>query len=203
MEYIKEQETAAHKCFQDYRATVVQKDENFFILDWRGASGFAEYFVRYILDIKCGTLFISGDFGGCIANWYKPVQPERLVGYFKNVSYFMDKLQCSSDTYTYLSTDIKEDLNAIKARLQPFANADEIDSDFDKMFDLLNNCDLGEDTIYSDELMELIDKYDGDECNDGFDTVGQRISPRVILWAVGYRMAMQQLEEKEKTNENI
>lgn len=114
----------------------------------------------------------------------------------------MDKLQCSSDTYTYLSTDIKEDLNAIKARLQPFANADEIDSDFDKMFDLLNNCDLGEDTIYSDDLMDLIDKYDGDECNYGFDTVGQRISPRVILWAVGYRMAMQQLKEKEK-NENI
>ena len=30
MEYIKEQETAAHKCFQDYRAIVVQRDENFF-----------------------------------------------------------------------------------------------------------------------------------------------------------------------------
>lgn len=202
MEYIKERETAARKYFQNYRATVVQRDENFFILDWRGASGFAEYFIRYILDIKCGTLFISGDFGSCIANWYKPVWPERLAECLKNVSYFVDELQCSSDTYIYLSKDIKEDLDAIKARLQPFANAEEIDNDFDKMFDLLNNCDLSENTIYPDELMELIDKYDSDECDYGFDTVGQRISQRVILWEVGYRMAMQQLKKKEK-NENI
>ena len=194
--YMQEQEAAARTRFQSHRATVVQKDGNFFILDWRNVSGSVEYFVRYILDIKRGTLVVSGDLGSCVASWYNTVQPEQLVGYLKDVSYFMGKFQCSSDPYTYFSKDIKEDLDAIKAEYEPCDDQEamEMDDDFNSMFELLDECDLEEHPAYPDELTELFAKYDDEWWNSDFTTVGQRISPRVILWAVGYRMAMQQLQ---------
>lgn len=199
-EYMQNQEAAARKRFQNHRATVVQKDENFFILDWQDASGSIEYFVRYILDIRRGTFIVSGDLGSCVASWHNTVQPEKLAGYLEEVPYFMGKFQCSSDPYTYFSKDIKEDLDAIKAEYEPCdeQEAMEMDDDFNSMFEMLQECDLDEHTIYSDELIELFAKYNEDWWDSDFTTVGQRISPRVILWAVGYRMAMQQLEEKEK-----
>lgn len=203
--YMQNQEAAARKHFQNHRATVVQRDENFFILDWRNVSGSVEYFVRYILDIKRGTLVVSGDLGDCVASWYNTVQPERLVEYLEDVPYFMSKFQCSSDTYCYYIANIKEDLDAIKAEYElcDDQEAMEMDDDFNSMLEMLNECDLNEHFVYPDELSELFAKYDDEWWNSDFTTVGQRISPRVILWAVGYRMAMQQLEEKEKTNENI
>lgn len=203
--YMQNQEVAARKRFQNHRATVVQRDENFFILDWRNVSGSVEYFVRYILDIKRGTLVVSGDLGSCVASWYNTVQPERLVEYLEDVSYFMSKFQCSSDTYYYHIANIKEDLDAIKAEYEPCDDQEamEMDDDFDSMLEMLDECDLDEHSVYPDELTELFAKYDDEWWNSDFTTVGQRISPRVILWAVGYRMAMQQLEEKEKANENI
>lgn len=210
--YMQNQEVAARKRFQNHRATVVQRDENFSILDWRNVSGSVEYFVRYILDIKRGTLVVSGDLGSCVASWYNTVQPERLVEYLEDVPYFMSKFQCSSDPYTYFSTDIKEDLDAIKAEYEPCDDQEamEMDDDFDSMLEMLDECDLDEQSsypwvhcsLYPDELTELFAKYDDEWWNSDFTTVGQRISPRVILWAVGYRMAMQQLKEKE-TNENV
>lgn len=202
--YMQNQEVAARKRFQNHRATVVQRDENFFILDWRNVSGSVEYFVRYILDIKRGTLVVSGDLGSCVASWYNTVQPERLVGYLEDVPYFMSKFQCSSDTYYYHIANIKEDLDAIKAEYEPCDDQEamEMDDDFDSMLEMLDECDLDEYFVYPDELTELFAKYDDEWWNSDFTTVGQRISPRVILWAVGYRMAMQQLKEKE-TNENI
>lgn len=199
-EYMKKQEAAARTRFQNHRATVVQRDENFFILDWRNVSGSVEYFVRYILDIKRGTLVVSGDLGSCVASWYNTVQPEKLAGYLEDVPYFMGKFQCSSDPYTYFSEDIKEDLDAIKAEYEPCDDQEamEINDDFNSMLEILDECDFEEHSAYPDELTELFAKYDEEWWNSDFITVGQRISPRVILWAVGYRMAMQQLAEKEK-----
>lgn len=202
--YMQKQEAAARTRFQNHRATVVQRDENFFILDWRNVSGSVEYFVRYILDIKRGTFIVSGDLGSCVASWYNTVQPEKLAGYLEDVPYFMGKFQCSSDPYTHFSEDIKEDLDAIKAGYEPSDDheAMEMDEDFNSMFEILDECDFEEHSAYPDELTELFAKYDEEWWNSDFITVGQRISPRVILWAVGYRMAMQQLEKKEN-NENI
>lgn len=198
-EYMKKQEAAARTRFQNHRATVVQRDENFFILDWRNVSGSVEYFVRYILDIKRGTLVVSGDLGSCVASWYNTVQPEKLAGYLEDVPYFMGKFQCSSNPYTYFSEDIKEDLDAIKAEYEPCDDQEamEINDDFNSMLEILDECDFEEHSAYPDELTELFAKYDEEWWNSDFITVGQRISPRVILWAVGYRMAMQQLEKKE------
>lgn len=203
-EYMKKQEAAARTRFQNHRATVVQRNENFFILDWRNVSGSVEYFVRYILDIKRGTLVVSGDLGSCVASWYNTVQPEKLAGYLEDVPYFMGKFQCSSDPYTYFSEDIKEDLDAIKAEYEPCdeQEAMEINDDFNSMLEILDECDFEEHSAYPDELTELFAKYDEEWWNSDFITVGQRISPRVILWAVGYRMAMQQLKEKEN-NANL
>ena len=98
----------------------------------------------------------------------------------------------------------KEDLDAIKAEYEPCDDQEamEMDDDFDSMLEMLDECDLDEQSsypwvhcsLYPDELTELFAKYDDEWWNSDFTTVGQRISPRVILWAVGYRMAMQQLQ---------
>lgn len=69
-DYLEQRKAVAHKRFKDHKATVVQSDDKFFILDWRHISGTGDYYVRYILDIKRGVFFISGDLGDCIACWY-------------------------------------------------------------------------------------------------------------------------------------
>lgn len=200
--YIQEQEAAARDAFQNHKATVVQSDENFLILDWRNVSGSGEHFVRYILDIERGMLVISGDLGSCVACWYNRVHPDDLADYLKDISYFMSKFQCSSDTYCYSTDAIEEDLDEIKKSYLDDIDAGDLDAkaeiedDFDEMFDALDECDLGPYTEYPDDLTELFCKYDQDWYDSEFARVGQRISPRVILWAVGYRMAMQQLKNR-------
>lgn len=199
-DYIEQRKAAAREHFKDHKATVVQKDDKFFILDWRHISGTSNYYVRYILDIKRGAFIISGDLGDCIACWYNEVNPENLARYISDIPYFMGKFQCASDKYTYLSDDIETDLDAVK---QEYLDApdwynlrEEIEEDFEEMLEILEDLGLNENTCYPNDLTDLMEKYDTEWWESAFTNIGRRIHPRVILWAVGYQMAVQQISEE-------
>lgn len=200
-DYMSKRKERARERFKDHKATVVQKDENFFVLDWRHISGTGDYFVRYILDIKRGAFIISGDLGDCIACWYNEVSPENLASYISDIAYFIGKFQCSSDKYSYNQDDIDEDLNAIKKEyldnIDDFWNftREEVEEDFEDMQRILNDFQPSENGCYPDELTELFSKYDDNWYESSFSDLGRRISQRVVLWAEGYRMAMQQITE--------
>lgn len=199
-DYIEQRKAAARKRFNDHKATVVQRDDKFFIMDWRHVSGTGDYYVRYILDIKRGAFIISGDLGDCIACWYNEVSPENLARYISDIPYFMGKFQCASDKYCYRSEDVESDLDAIKQGylddigMYNFTK-EEIEEDFEAMLNILEYIGLDENTCYPDDLTELMEKYNTDWWESDFAHIGKRIDQRVVLWAVGYQMAMQQIKE--------
>lgn len=200
-DYINKRRTTARERFKDHKATVVQRNEEFFILDWRHVSGTGDYYVRYILDIKRGAFIISGDLGDCIACWYNEVSPENLACYISDIGYFMGKFQCASDKYTYNPDDIAADLDAIKQEyLEDIDNfnftEEEVEEDFDEMLRIFYDYEPSENCVYPDELVSLFEKYDDTWWETDFRSIGERVSPRVVLWAVGYRMAMQQITEQ-------
>lgn len=197
--YLEQRKNAARERFKDHKTTVVQSDDKFSILDWRHISGTGDYYVRYILDIKRGVLFISGDLGDCIACWYNEVSPQNLARYISNIPYFVGKFQCASNKYCYRTEDIEADLNAIKQEYLDdidFYNfrREEIEEDFDEMLNILEDINLGEKSYYPDELTDLMEKYNPDWWESDFTDIGKRIDQRVVLWAVGYQMALQQIQ---------
>lgn len=198
-DYLEQRKAVAHKRFKDHKATVVQSDDKFFILDWRHISGTGDYYVRYILDIKRGAFFISGDLGDCIACWYNEVSPQNLSRYISDIPYFVGKFQCASNKYCYRTEDIEADLNAIKQEYLDDIDSynftrEEIEEDFDEMLTILEYINLGENSYYPDKLTDLMEKYNPDWWESDFVDVGKRIDQRVVLWAVGYQMALQQIQ---------
>ena len=198
------------KRFKDHKATVVLENENFLILDWRDKSGSGEYAVRYIVDCQEGNLIVSGDLGDCIASWFNNVTPDKLARYVNDISYFMGKLQCSSDTYDYQWSDIVSDLENIREEfLKDDENwnygisADEVEKDFAEMIRLCDEMTFGENVPYPKAFVELAEKYADPWWESEFAHIGKRISGRVYLWAIGYQMALKQIRETAaETGEN-
>lgn len=190
------------KRFKDHKATVALENEDFLILDWRDKNGSGEYAVRYIVDCQKGNLIVSGDLGDCIANWFNNVTPDKLACYVNDISYFMGKFQCSSDTYDYQWSDIVSDLESIKEEfLKDNGNwnygisAVEVEEDFAEMLRLCDGMTFGENVPYPDAFVELVKKYADPWWESEFAHIGKRISERVYLWAIGYQMALKQIRE--------
>ena len=183
--------------FKNHSAKVLVNDENYFIINWQNGD-FLEYQVRYVLDRKRGTLSISGDFGDGIAKWYGEMEPEKLARLLNDANYFATKLTCYTDLYTRRSEDVKEDLNDL----------------FEEMWNKNHDGQMREDWYtFADDILELdpdlLDTYplgishgitsfarEYDIPEDSITTLGIRLDSRVMLWALGYQMAVAQLVEK-------
>ncbi len=184
----------AKKKFKDHKATIILHDDNFFIVDWRRSDGSGEYAVRYILDIQKGNFIVTGDLGDSIASWYNPVSPKNLKLYLDDILYYIGKLQCSSDLYCYRNEDIIRDLEDLKEEYTEISmtmDEEEINTDFEEMKEILLALPLP--CTYPEELTDLMQKYEEDWFDSNFAGIGKRVSPRVVLWAVGYQMACERL----------
>lgn len=191
-----ERKQKARERFKDFNATVVLRNDQFFIVDWRNKNGSGDYAIRYLLDIEKGNFIVTGDLGDSVACWFNRVTPEKLRSYINDIGYYMSKFQTTSDQYTYDQDDVEEDLENVKEEILsecPSLYWDEVDADFAKMQELLDDMDLGENNNYTDELTELFEKYNDDWWESDFVNLGRRTSQRVILWAVGFQMVCEQL----------
>lgn len=185
--------------FATHKATLIQDTDRYLAIDWRRSNGSLDYYVNYILDKKRGSLIISGDLGNCIATWYNKLDAAKVKSLVNNVPYFVGKFQCASDQYTYCEDDVLAD---VIDRLREF-NLDELvignnlsDSLDDFLEDIKSEisestCRLGE-FLPTDRLTETIEQIDPD-FSEWLYRCGQRIHPRVYLWAVGFQMACDQL----------
>jgi hypothetical protein len=163
----------------DFDATLLFEDEDFFIMDWKDKNGCGEYATRYIVDKQKGDLIIKGDCGDCIASWYNPVTVEKLAHYINSTGYFIGKMQCTSNKYTYDYRDVKEDLEDIKqeyikaVRDGAFENIDE------------------------EELENIMEKYDPNWFESGFGSLGKRIDKRIYLWTYGFQEGVGRLRSRD------
>ena len=196
---------------QEFDATLVFEDENFFIMDWRDKNGSGNLSTRYIVDKKKGDLIIKGDAGDCIASWFNPVSVENLVRYINDTGYFMEKMQCTTNKYTYNWEDVKEDLEDEKQEyLKMLRDGDitdtteeELAEDFEQMIDILRDLPLSENCPYPDELTDLMSKYNPDWWEGSFSRLGQRIAKRIYLWTYGYQEGVERIRGREFVRKDI
>lgn len=191
------------KKFETHKATLIQDTERYLAIDWRKESGSGEYYVNYILDKKRGSIIISGDLGDCIATWYNKMSVENLKQYIGDVGYFLKKFQCASDDYTHYEDDIMDD---IREQLKDYdipAFVEECKTDYRFDFDdegefwqtvedEVCNSILGRHFVPTEKIREIFSCLDGDSF-EWIGWLGERIHPRVYLWAVGFQMACEQL----------
>lgn len=190
-------------CFgQEFEPKLILEDDNFFIMDWRDKHGSGNLATRYIVDKKKGDLIIKGDAGDCIASWYNEVTPEDLVHYIDSTDYFIGKMQCSTNKYSYHYKDVEEDLKEIKQECLKMLQEDnllaevteeELEEDFQQMQDMLDDMSLSECSQYPEDLINLIGKYDPDWWEGKFSRLGKRIDKRVYLWTYGYQEGVERL----------
>lgn len=184
--------------FAAHKATLIQDTERYLAIDWRKSDGGGDYYVNYILDKKRGSLIISGDLGDCIATWYNKLSAAKVKSLVNDVDYFIGKFQCASDDYTYyeddVMTDIRNQLNDLD--ISEFVN-DEWHGDIYDLWQTIEDevsestCRLGK-FLPTDELVKIMGEVDSD-FSQWLYSCGQRIHPRVYLWAVGFQMACEQL----------
>lgn len=184
--------------FATHKATLIQDTDRYLAIDWRKGNGSGDYYVNYILDKKRGSLIISGDLGDCIATWYNRIDVAHVKSFVNDVPYFMGKFQCASDDYTYYEEDVMTD---IQNQLEDFGVVEFVNDEWTGgIFDFWQTVEdeVSESTsglgkfLPTDELIKIISELDCDY-SQWLYSCGQRIHPRVYLWAVGFQMACEQL----------
>ncbi|MCR5166754.1 MAG: hypothetical protein K6C13_05995 [Oscillospiraceae bacterium] len=199
----KEMEYYENMCaerFSTHKATVTTENDRYLIIDWRRKDDSGDYYINFIIDKKRGAFIVTGDLGDSIAVWYNPVTPEKLRDYiFNDVGYYIGKIECASDLYVYdeddIIADLKEyiDIDAEDAYLEThneYGNSSELWGDIkDYICDSLYGRDQ---FIPSDDLREIIKDFDPNYW-EWLPNCGKHISGRVFIWAIGFKMAMEQL----------
>lgn len=190
---------------QEFEPALVYEDNNFFIMDWRDKNGSGNFATRYIVDKEKGDLIIKGDAGDCIASWYNRITVENLACYINSEYYFIEKMQCSTNKYTYEWAEVIEDLNDKKQEYLGLCEEGELDEeitgfdieeDFSEMESILSGLDLNDYTVYPDELTDLFQKYDSDWF-ESFAGLGKRVDKRIFLWVYGFQEGLERLRGKE------
>lgn len=214
----RERESLAIKQQEKFVATVVLSNEDFLIFTW-GDPYTINLSTKYYLDKRRGTLIVSGDSGHCIASWHNSVSAKDMYCYLNDEGYFIEKIRCSSNMYTFNWEDVEEDLAELKTDMQQIAKDCEWTSM--ELWKLLKdigvytsqNCTVEE--MVRDAFVvvkDFVQEYDGPmECINypveivgifelfGFEpaySFGERTSPRITLWRTGYRLAFEQLQTK-------
>ena len=173
--------------FENHVAKIVLHKPDILILDWRDKNGSREYYVRYILDKSMGSLIIQGDLGTAVASWYNRVETSDMVRYVQNIPYFIEKLVCSTDKYTYYDDDVKNDIEGHFVQLacgcdEPKEILRDMEYVVDKVIEAHHN-----NATYDDETIAVFSKYDIEPCD--IDDFGRRISERIKLWSKGFVMS--------------
>ena len=192
----------AERHFINHKAKLVADTEDFTIIDWRNADGSGNYYINFFVDKRRGSLHVDGDLGSSIATWYNRLKISDLKSYiYKDVGYYMGKFQCTSDDYNYDEDEVFEDLvemldrETIDEYIETSAEFDDFDEFKKEVMDEISNSMRGEFFIPTDRLYEIAtDIYQ--DAWEGLSSCGRFVNCRVYLWAIGFYMAVTQLEEQ-------
>lgn len=208
-EYADKQIADARRHFKDHVAKFVElKGEHpVQILGWRMASGEGWYRVRYLFDLRGGTITISGDLGWAVVapTWRADFASTASVGVKPH--YFMEKVQATSDRYEY---DQEEAANELMARFRELRElwSDEMEEEWGEDIEqdvdcVMSGFDASEGFRLCDEnAIKTLNQYD-DRYWEWLYSLGRHFSRCVWLWLVGLQMAKEQLDEAAKGKEPL
>lgn len=187
-----------------HKATLIMDNGRYTAIDWKPEGDSYDYYINFIVDKMMGTLFITGDLGDCIATWFNPATAQDIAKYVHNIRYFISKMQTSSDKYTCDEDDVATDIRSAiedhwtgagESLAEKYPEFD--DYEWEEFRESIPES-IHRGAFYPDsQQCEFLDKY-YPEWWDGsrVTTAGQKISPRVYLWAQGFQMAVKQLQEQ-------
>lgn len=175
------------KYFKDHKAELVVDNDRLCMIDFRNKNGSSNYYVNFIIDKKNGTFIINGDLGNSVAEWYNEVTPEKIRQYISDEWYYIQKIQCATDLYTWKYEDVVEDVE------DELADWEFDDDEWDEILDEISESTSYADSFYPTErLRDLISEFDADYC-EWLYRCGRRVDNRVYLWITAYQMACEQL----------
>ncbi len=199
---------------QDFHATLVQEDDNFFIMDWHDRNGSGNMATRYILDKKNGTLIITGDSGSCIATWHNKTSPEEMARYIDSVDYFIEKIQCTEFKYSFEWKNVVDDLNELRKEYMSYVQEgdfydnnrklitpEDCEEDFDEMQSILYDIDIRENMVYPEELTDIFEKYTTEWYEGGFANLGKRVHIRIYQWIYGFQTGVKEIRDTNVVSE--
>lgn len=175
------------KYFENHKAEIVVDNDRICMIDFRNKNGSSNYYVNFIIDKKNGTLIISGDLGDSIALWYNEITPEKIRQYISDEWYYIQKIQCATDLYTWKYEDVVED---VEDELADWEFDD--DDEWDEILDEISESTSYDGFYPTDRLTTLISEIDADYC-EWLYRCGRRVDNRVYLWITAYQMACEQL----------
>ena len=201
MEEFKKYIEICNNRFSTHKATIITDDSRYLAIDWRREDESGEYYINYILDKNRGVFIVSGDLGSSIAVWGNPVAPENVSGWvYSDIGYYIGKIQCSSDLYIYDEDDILADIidnlgeDGIKSLLENRPLYEDEDELKEALESFIGDSLYSRNTyIPSADLIEMISEVDPDY-GEWLYECGKRIDARVYLWAIGFKMAMDQIK---------
>ena len=192
----------AEEHFKNHEAKLLINTEDFTVIDWRNADGRSDYYINFIVDKRRGSLHVDGDLGSSIATWYNRLEISNLKSYIYNdVGYYMRKFQCTSDKYCYDEDDAFLEFEEYigKENIEDYIESSDKYDDFEEfktdVTDEICNSMRGKDFVVTDRLYEIATEFDTDAF-EWISSIGQSIDGRVYLWAIGFNMACNQLEER-------
>lgn len=196
--------TQEEKCkwrYQNFEAKVLPwSTDKIWGLDWKNKDGSGTHAVRYILDIEKGNLMITGDWGCAVVSWYNEVPPQKLRSLVRDIGYFVEKIRCGMDLYTYYPVDIAADLDEVEEIWRRQKNDSwnpVIEETMAKLRAWFKENDI-HGTDYPKEVTDLFGIFDSNWRYSTYLQIGKRISDRVYMWQIGLLMALDQLEAKNE-----
>jgi hypothetical protein len=186
------------EAFKNHKATLIQDSDRYTIIDWRREDGSGDYYANYIVDKLRGSLIVSGDIGDSIATWYNPLTPAKIKGFIhNNVDYYIGKIQCASNIYTYYSDDVVSDIKSYldKDCIDEYLKSSDEFSSEQELWEFIEAEVINSTSnsfIPSESLSRVIEQIMSDSY-EWLYCCGRRIHPRVYLWSTGFYMACNQL----------
>lgn len=213
-EHIKKSISLAIKVFKDNVAEYKRIGENFDVLDFRKPNTI-QYSIRIVFDREHGrAAYISGDMGEAVIYPTWDCTLKSFATNFTrrdndgnldvNESYFKEKIRACNPNdgiHFYEVDDVKADLRDqfVKYGKEDLWNEFE-EEYFDSFWtDVKVFPTFG--AVFSDRAEEFLRNLVGMESED-FYNLGKRTNPRVVFWMVAMRLAWEQLEQREKKNED-
>ncbi len=168
--------------FKEHKSTLVFENDAAAIIDWK-KEGTSEYAVRYILDKGKGDLVVTGDLGTGVFSFRNEASITIMYSLMNDPGYAVEKLQCSTDYFTYRLEDIKED---VREMVKKYGWGFHTDVVSEMVLDYHDGI-LG--TEKAEELADTlgVKMY-------AFERIGERVHPRICLWCIGFRMAVDGLK---------
>lgn len=194
-------ERNAKRRFSTHKATIVTDTDRYLAIDWRRENGGSEYYINFVIDKKRGAFIVSGDLGESIALWYNELKPSDVKSYITDIGYYIKKIQCASVLYNYSDESVMEDLKATFEADEIIENANLINYDdlgdiydFDDLEDEVADCVNYNHFMPSERLIDILRDFGYSDMMWVYEShIGRRVSGRVHLWQMGFKMACEQL----------